>query len=164
MTAPSAYQLSAGIISLIWAWSGIAKVVNWSSFEAALDGHDILPPALLPLGWLVPAAEILIAVLLCPSPSRRAPSTLKPIAASLLLAISVSIYAWLIPAAALETVGCGCRGGASHPMMIAGLPARPALLITDAVFLMLHALPFLGAKRGAPATQLGPSSARVLAQ
>ena len=164
MTAPSPYQLGAGLISLIWAWSGIAKVVNWSSFEAALAGHDILPPALFPLGWLVPAAEILIAILLFPSPSRRTPDTLKPVVASLLLALGVSAYAWLIPAAALETVGCGCRGGASHPIMIAGLPARPALLITDAVFLMLHALPFRGAKRGTVANEHGPSAAPVLAQ
>lgn len=164
MTAPSLYHLSAGIISLVWAWSGIAKLVNWSSFETALAAHDILPPSLLPLGWLVPAAELLIAVLLFPSPSPHAPRPLKPVAASLLLALAVSVYAWLIPAAALETVGCGCRGGVSHPMMIAGLPARPALLITDAIFLMLHSLPFLGAQRMTAARQLGPSAPGVLAQ
>lgn len=81
---------------LLFAQTGAAKLVNLPKFEFALWRAELLRPYYLPLAYIVPISELVIAVLLCFNTikigKRIIPLRLVGMYASLLLMLSFTVY------------------------------------------------------------------------
>lgn len=109
------YPLAAAALGLVFAWSGVAKVLRFSRWRAALDGYGLsgVGPA---LALAVPLVELAVPALMLSSRSRAGAA----LALGLLALFSAAILR--ARAARGDRLPCGCFGGADerdYRMMLA---------------------------------------------
>ena len=89
----------------IWLVAGVAKALDFTAFQAQLQGYDLLPSGLVtPVGYLLPLAEIVLGMYLLVGALVRPAA----IVSTVLMAIFVAAQAqaW----ARGRVIDCGCFG------------------------------------------------------
>ncbi|SKC18531.1 MauE/DoxX family redox-associated membrane protein [Dyadobacter psychrophilus] len=89
---------------LLFMYASVSKLLEMKTFQGQLSGSPLLKGFALPLSWLVPAAEILVCLLLCFRSTLR---TGLILALVLLAAFSIYIIAILTGQAPIP---CSCGG------------------------------------------------------
>lgn len=106
----SAYLLIVSMISIMWLWSGVLKLVDINGFERVIHGQDALPDSLIGVAAIVwPLFEVSIGIVMAYSCGASRVHR-REIVVSLFAVLALSLYIASIPAPRIERVGCGCHG------------------------------------------------------
>ncbi|MGH2938011.1 MAG: peroxiredoxin family protein [Solirubrobacterales bacterium] len=126
-----AVSISQLLLALIFASAGVAKLLDVSATEGALEGFGV-PEALRPTGAiLIPLAEFAVAAALIPAATGRFGALA---AAVLLVVFSVAMIRVLLSGSAPD---CNCFGGAAQTRVGRGALLRNGVLTVAAGFVLL---------------------------
>lgn len=98
-------SLIAVVLIILFSYTAIAKLIDMSEFERQLAGQELPSWAKAPLVWLIPAAELLLSVLLI-IPATRLPG----LYGSALLMTLFTGYTGLVVVGYFDRTPCSCGG------------------------------------------------------
>jgi uncharacterized membrane protein YphA (DoxX/SURF4 family) len=130
LSAVTASAIASYILAVTFAWAGIAKLVGFSRWRAALEGFGLAGPARRAALVGVPVAELVVAVLLVVG--------LREVGAALALALLAAFSGAILVAARAKgaRLPCGCFGGAKERDYRWMLVRNGALAVLAAVVLL----------------------------
>jgi uncharacterized membrane protein YphA (DoxX/SURF4 family) len=103
----------------IWLVAGVAKALDFTAFQAQLQGYDVLPHGLVtPVGYLLPLGEIVLGCYLL------AGALVRPAAIVSCVLMAVFIAAQAQAWARGLVIDCGCFGTADLQRVGAGTILR----------------------------------------
>ncbi|CAN5115688.1 DoxX family membrane protein [soil metagenome] len=123
------------IVGVVWIWAGLLKLPDPATSIESVRAYELLPASLVePVGYLLPALEVVIGLALVAGLMTRGSAVLS---ALLLVAFIIGISsAW---ARGLE-INCGCFGdGGANPDAASQYPweiARDVGLLALSIFLV----------------------------
>lgn len=123
------------LLAAVWAWSGVAKLLDPEAFAVVVMNHGVFPETAAWAAWAVGPVEVLLAIGIGVYAGRTRGPGLACTLVSLALIGVFSVYLLNVPEASLRAVGCGCRGSS-----LSGLDhqSRTVSLATNAGFALLH--------------------------
>lgn len=125
-------------LAAMWVASGISKLVDPAEFSRVVGHHNVVPPSVAQLSWLIGVVEALLGVALIALFARRMPRVIVCGFAGALL-LCFAFYIALIPTESLVKVGCGCQLGLKRVAESAA-QSRSWLVTTDIVLAALHGM------------------------
>jgi hypothetical protein len=129
---PVVAHATASALAAVFLLAGIGKLREPDSFQAAVEGYELLPsPVVRALVWLLPLAELAAGGLLLMTTTRSAGALL---ALSLLALFGAAIGTNLLRGRA--GIDCGCGWGPA-------VPVGPGLLVRNVVLMAASLLVLL---------------------
>ncbi|ADQ18110.1 hypothetical protein Lbys_2444 [Leadbetterella byssophila DSM 17132] len=98
-------SLIAVALIILFSYTAISKLIDMGEFERQLAGQELPSWSKAPLVWLIPAAELLLCVLLIISATR-----LPGLYGSALLMALFTGYTGLVVVGYFERTPCSCGG------------------------------------------------------
>lgn len=99
-------NLSSGLLILLFAYTGISKLISRGQFQATIDYSPILRGYGTILSWTIPAIELILVLLLLLAKTRRAGFVLSAI----LLASFTAYIIYILINVPAKDIPCSCGG------------------------------------------------------
>jgi hypothetical protein len=113
--------------------------VDMPAFSETVQVHGLLTDQLHWTLQAVPVGEVLLGVLLLLSHGGPRKYAMLAWTSSLMSVVALSVYKWMIDAAVLERVGCGCHGQAIERLTHGvGSHTKAIMLGGNALLALIH--------------------------
>lgn len=128
-------------IAVLWAWSGMVKLLTPRAFRQTLHEHGLIPPSITSaVAAGVPLLEVALGISFGWVLGRALP-TMRLLAFSLGLICLMTVYLVLVPPAVIAESGCGCQGGVSAALTErAGIDTRTSAIGFNTILLTAHTI------------------------
>lgn len=135
---PRVVTAIALILSAMWAWSGVSKLIDPGGFQTIVESHGVLPLTAIHFAVLIGPVELSLACCIGIMGGRPTRAGFLVSLVSALLVGAFSFYLLLVPEATLEATGCGCRTGLDNVTSGLESSARTTALGLNAAMGLMH--------------------------